>query len=304
MMKAKVDVASIKKSTSYSSAHRRGNLLEVHILDAKNHSSGLEVIFDSSLNALLMYHLLLDPRKLAERRKQNLLSQQAGEGTTKEWWRTQFAFCFHVESWRPWKEFIQFLHGAETNCSKLLSMRNLLNMSFWGSKGDPLRDLQQVSCWNKTKQNWTALYTNDKRSIIFSTLNQELGCKISLRLQQKKIKRGTRRQDKPLQICTIQNLQIYCTKYSSKSMREQIKQTNSQLFIIILCKSLLANQTLINCTVYIISKYIQNTQKKSNKYKSYTCQVQYAAIETELLCWSLTIIFPSKFCPPLWEQLS
>lgn len=84
MMKAKVDVASIKKSTSYSSAHRRGNLLEVHILDAKNHSSGLEVIFDSSLNALLMYHLLLDPRKLAERRKQNLLSQQAGEGTTKE----------------------------------------------------------------------------------------------------------------------------------------------------------------------------------------------------------------------------
>jgi len=35
MMKAKVDVASIKKSTLYSSAHRRWNLLEVHILDAK-----------------------------------------------------------------------------------------------------------------------------------------------------------------------------------------------------------------------------------------------------------------------------
>lgn len=35
MIKAKVDVASIKKSTLYSSAYRKGNLLEVHIPDAK-----------------------------------------------------------------------------------------------------------------------------------------------------------------------------------------------------------------------------------------------------------------------------
>lgn len=33
--KSQADVASIKKSTLYSSAYRRGNLLEVHIPDAK-----------------------------------------------------------------------------------------------------------------------------------------------------------------------------------------------------------------------------------------------------------------------------
>lgn len=44
------------------------------------------------------------------------------------------------------KECFKLLPGAETNCNKLLSM------SFWGSKGDPVRESQQASGSKKKKE--------------------------------------------------------------------------------------------------------------------------------------------------------
>lgn len=111
-----------------------------------SHSSGLEVISDSSLNALLMYHLLLDPRKLAERRKHNLLSQQAGEGTTKEWWRTKSAFCFHVESWRPWKNAL----GSSTVLKQILEHEESPDHALLGLKGRSIKTHSKYQVKKKT----------------------------------------------------------------------------------------------------------------------------------------------------------
>lgn len=57
----------------------------------------------------------------------------------KEVMKDQIAFLFPCWKVKTMKECIQLLPGAETNCNKPLSI------SFWGSKGDPARESQQLS---------------------------------------------------------------------------------------------------------------------------------------------------------------
>lgn len=113
MMKAKVDVASIKKSTLYSSAHRRCNLLEVHIPDARFFWSWSNIWFKSEcpphVSSLAWSQETgrekeAQPFEPASRRRDH-------KGVMKD----QICFLFPCWKLKTMKECIRFLHCAETN---------------------------------------------------------------------------------------------------------------------------------------------------------------------------------------------